>query len=467
MRLPQGRSLVREVIGVVIATQLLCAALLAGLALLHERRIHLRTFDVRVQGRSDSLLGAIQDAEDPNDTVRVDPAELTLPEGDVYAVYNPEGRLLGTSNDAPWPLIARRGAGFHDVALGDQRYRVLQVEAMRVIDRAENGGVGLRRPVTIVYASSEGRVWHEIFEAVRFYLLAIAFATAASVAFVAVLLRKTLSPLSELVEAAGSLAPPMLDFAVPTSAMRMRELRPLANVLADTRNRLKDAFAKEQRFVSDAAHELKTAVAVVRSSVQLLMLKRRSAPEYEAGLERVLADNRRVEALIAQMLELAAVDERTMAESTPPLDLNQVVQAVVEHLEPLALQHRVKLRIHAGAGLAIRMRPEDARSVLTNLVLNAVQHSPAEAVVTITVLQEHGRNVSLRIADQGAGIAPEALPHLFERFYREDRSRSRATGGAGLGLSICKSIVERSGGSIDIRSSEGEGTEVTVIFMSA
>lgn len=455
----------RQVVAVVIAAQLLCAILLAALALLHERRTHLRTFDVRVQGRSDSLLGAIQDAEDPEDSVQVDREELPQVEGDVYAVYNQNGRLLGSSSNAVPQLIARYGDGFRDVQVNRRRYRVLQSEALRIIDRAENGGVGLRRPVTIVYASPQGEMWRSIFEAVRFYLIAIAAATVVTVLFVGLLLRRTLSPLSALTAAAGRLVPPSLDFAAPASVTSVRELRPLAEVLATTMNRLREAFAKEQQFIGDAAHELKTAVAVVRSSVQLLMMKRRTAAEYEVGLDRILSDNARVEALVSQMLELASVDEAPQTEA-PPLRFDEQVQTVLQHLQPVAEQHGVRLRSSC-CETQISLRPADARTLLSNLILNAVQHSPTGETVDITLTRTaHGRPM-LRVLDQGPGVSKEALPHLFDRFYREDTSRSRETGGAGLGLSICKSIVDGAGGLITIENRPGGGTEVKVVFISA
>jgi signal transduction histidine kinase len=462
---PGSRSLIRQTIGIVVTAQILCAALLCGAAVLYERHTRLRALDISLQGHSDSLLGAIQDAEDPDDNVSIDPTELKLPENDIYAVYNQGGRLLGSSHAAPPMLIGRHADEFRDMKTGRTTYRVFQREAMRVIDRAENGGVGLKRPVTILYASSERNLWHEVLEAVRFYLLAIVFATAVTVFLVSVLLSRALAPLSELALAAAGLAPPELVFNAPASVMQVKELLPLANALTDTVGRLREAFAKEQRFVGDAAHELKTAIAVVRSSVQLLMLKRRTVEEYGTGLERVLEDNGRVEALVAQMLQLASV-ENTSGEGAYALELSELTATALDRLRPIAEARGVLLLLTPPPAVQVRLLPERAFVLVSNLVLNAVQHSsPGQTVsVSLTVQQ---RSVMLEVVDAGTGISPEALPHLFERFYREDRSRSRDTGGTGLGLSICKSIVEGVGGSISVESEPGRGTHVTVVFISA
>ena len=465
MKRPGSRSLIRQTIGIVVAAQILSAALLCGAAVLYQRHTRLRALDISLQGRSDSLLGAIQDAEDPEDNVSIDPAELKLPENDVYAVYNQGGRLLGSSYAAPPLLIGRHADEFRDVKTGRTTYRVFQREAMRVIDRAENGGVGLKRPVTILYASSERYLWHEVLEAVRFYLLAIVFATAGTVFLMSVLLRKALAPLSELALATAGLAPPELAFTAPASVVQVRELLPLAKVLTDTVGRLREAFAKEQRFVGDATHELKTAIAVVRSSLQLLMLKRRTVDEYAAGLERVLEDNGRVEALVAQMLQLASTED-TSAESASALDLSELTASALERLRPLAETRGVLLDFVRPAAIPVRILPERGFALVSNLVLNAVQHSsPGQTVVVSLTARQ--KSVMLQVIDTGSGISPEALPHLFERFYREDRSRSRDTGGTGLGLSICKSIVEAAGGSISLESAPGRGTRVSVAFISA
>ena len=462
----KSHSLIRQTVAFVMFAQLLCAALLCGAALLHERQTRLRALDVQLQGRSDSLLGAIQDAEDPDDNVLIDPAERRLPEDDVYAVYTRDGRLLGSSPGAPPELIARHAEGCRAARIGRTRYRLLQREGMRVIDRAENAGVGLQRPVTIVYASAENHLWHEIFEAVRFYLLVIAFATGLTMITVAVLLRRALSPLSELALAAGQLTLPALAFRAPSSVLRVRELRPLAEVLTDTVSMLREAFAREARFVGDAAHELKTAIAVVRSSVQLLMLRPRTVEEYAAGLGRVLEDNSRVETLVAQMLQLASTEQDAAANALL-VDLGEVIATTLERLRPFAEERGVPLHCHPSPVPSVRLLPERGLALITNLVLNAVQHSAAGSPVTVTLTNARDREVVLQVSDAGAGIAADALPHIFERFFREDRSRSRDTGGAGLGLAICKSIVEAAGGSIAAESSPGHGTRITVIFITA
>jgi len=462
----KARSLTRQTATIVLTAQMLCALALSGLAVLHEGHTRLRAFDVRLQGRSDSLLGAIQDAEDPAATVRIDPTELSLPDEDIFAVYNQGGTILGSSLNAPARLILRSKDGFRDVQVEGVHYRVLQREALRVIDRAEFGNDGLKRPITILYASPKTHIWHQIFEAASYSLLAIFLAAALTVSCVVFFLRRALQPLSDLAVAASQLSLPSLMFEPPPSVLQVRELRPLAEVLSDAVMRLREAFEKEHRFVGDAAHELKTSIAVVRSSVQLLMLKRRTPDEYSAGLERVLEDNIRVESLAAQMLQLARTEESS-TESPAPLDLGEAAKEVLRHLEPLAKDQSLELQFDCLPEMLVRLPEDRARALISNLLLNAIQHSRPGMSVVICVRRQSSRCVVLEVADSGSGIGPDALPHIFERFYREDRSRSRDTGGTGLGLAICKSIVEAAGGTITITSQVDVGTTVIVVFSAA
>lgn len=454
------QSLIRRIMSLVLTAEFLCAIAFSGTALWHERRSRMRALDVMVQGRSDSLLGAIQDAEDPEDNVIVDPLELEVPSSDIYAVYNQGGRILGSSKNAPNAPVERGYAGLSDRFVGGRAYRVLERDALRVIDRAENGGIGLRRPVTIVYGTPLAPVQHQIREAARFYGLMSVALIAMTAAVIILSLRKVLYPIEELAIRAGNVSKTSLRFEAPESALRVRELAPLAKTLSDTMTSLRNAFEHEQRFVGDAAHELKTAVAVVRSTIQVLSMRSRSSEEYAQGLERLLQDNQRVEDLVSQMLTLARMEQSTELE-TVTIDFGEVVRLTIDKLASFAEAHSVVVKLEAETGILVRLPSENADVLLSNLIVNAVQHSDAGSEVRVELRRETGRAV-LRVRDSGTGIAASALPHIFERFYREDSSRSRDTGGAGLGLAISKSIVQSAHGTISVESTRGVGTLVVV-----
>ena len=459
-----SRSITRQTVGIVLLAQILCALVLATATVWHEWHGRMHALDVQVAGRSDSLLGAIQDAEDLESNITIDPAELRLPPDDRFAVYSESGRLIGRSERGG--LLPQDGPpGMTVLRLEGVLYRVLRRPALRIIDRGEHRGIGLRRPVVMVYAVPETHVLHETFEAVAFSLTTIAVLALVTGFLTTWLLRSTLRPIRDLAFAAQQVSPSSLQFEAPQSALQVDELRPLATTLSTLIDELREAFAKEQRFVGDAAHELKTAVAVVRSAVQLLMLRRRSEGEYVAGLEQLLLDNDRVEMLVASMLDLARL-EQGPAVATPLLDLADAAQRACSTMQPVAEMHGVRLVMRSAEGVTVRLHADRAETLVTNLLSNAIRHSPAGYEVVVSVSRTDGMGL-LTVVDTGSGIRAEALPHVFERFYRDDPSRSRASGGTGLGLAICKSIVEAAGGNIAIESVVGKGTRVTVSFSIA
>ncbi len=457
------RSITRQTVTIVLVAQLMCAALLSVLVLAHERSERLKALDATIGGRTDSLAGAIQDAEDDAANVFVDPAEFHLPRGDRYIVYSASGQILGQSSPAPADLLAQKTPGFRDEHGSGLAYRVHQRAAMRIIDRSETNGVGLRRQVVIVYATPEAHLLHEAREAARFYLIAILLSTGLVAAFVTVLLRRALRPVTELTAAAARIEAPDLQFHPPSSVMSVRELAPLAVVLDHVARSLREAFAKEQRLLSDAAHELKTAVAVARSSIQVLLLRPRSLHEYTEGLVEVLEDNGRLEAVITQMLQVSEVAEAGPSDHDTT-DLSAVARDCIARTSSMATLAGVELQRLAEAPVLVSLSRTRAEILVTNLTANAIQHSAPGMVVTVSVFRE-GRSAVLRVRDTGEGISAEALPHVFERFYRQDASRSRKTGGTGLGLAISKSIVDAAGGAISLTSHAGQGTEATVTFM--
>jgi len=139
---------------------------------------------------------------------------------------------------------------------------------------------------------------------------------------------------------------------------------------------------------------------------------------------------------------------------------------VFENLTSFAEARSVTLKLAEEAGILVPLSAEKAEILMSNLIVNAIQHSIEGAEVCVD-MQIIGERAVVRVRDTGTGIATEALPHIFERFYREDSSRSRNTGGAGLGLAICKSIVQSVGGSISVESDPGVETVATISFSMA
>jgi signal transduction histidine kinase len=455
-------SLSRQLIVGVLLAEFLCAALFSWIAIEHEIHGRRRAFDVVLRGRADSVLGAVRDAEDPEDNAIVDPTELVLPKHDLYEVVSPSGRVLGQS---PGPaLLAALGsaptADYFDFRVNAERYRGYRLNGMRVIDRDDNGGI--RRPVTVFYAAPTRNIWNETLEAVRFYLVTSTLLLAGTGVALIWFLRRRLSPLQELAAIAGRVSTRSWEFVPPNIVLQTSELAPIAHSIEELLAGLRESFERQRQLTGDAAHELKTSIAVLKSSLQLLSMNPRTTEQYESGLENLLVDTERMEDLASRMLALARLEEAP-AESSESSDLYVSVRNVAERLRPLANLKKISLDVRGIGTAKIPIPTEDAEVLCSNLMMNAMQHSSADQYIVATI-DLHDGVTELRVKDQGDGIPETALPHVFDRFYRADRSRSRNSGGAGLGLSICKAIVERSGGTIHIQSAPGLGTEVTATW---
>jgi signal transduction histidine kinase len=455
------RSLSRRLISSVLLVELVFAVAVIALAAGYERHAHMHSFDIMLQGRADSLLGAVQDAEDPADNVMLDRTGLQLPPDDVYEVRDSGGRLLGRSPN--W-----QGPDPHDVESSEYRiyrtrvngrhYRVLALRGLRVVDPGDKGG-GVPRHILIFYGAPTAQVWHQVRNAIVFFSLSNLILLAVTGVLMAWLLHRGLAPMRQLATEAENISIHRWSFQPPESAVETRELAPLAFALSAAMQRLEASFSQQRRFVSDAAHELKTAVAVVKSSLQLLTMRQRTTEEYKAGVEVSLADCERMEEIVARMLTLARAEQPAIAEHGSAIsDLAAAAAATAQHFQSMAEIRSVTLTPAVSQPVFVPLSTEECALLCSNLLLNALQHSPPQTEVKVLLLQSKALMVELHIEDRGDGIEPELLPHVFERFSRGDPSRSRNTGGTGLGLAICKAIVDKAGGTIALQSDPGQGT---------
>ena len=254
--------------------------------------------------------------------------------------------------------------------------------------------------------------------------------------------------------AAGNLAE---RIAAPDAA---RELRELAEVLNSTFARLDAAFAEQRNFTADASHELRTPIAALVTAMQGLLTRERTGEEYRETVEACLRTVQQMRKLTESLLALARFDAGQETPRRDPVDMADVARASAELLRPLAEERRIALRIET---LPAELRGDEQRlgQVVTNLVGNAIHYNREGGEVRVVTAAD-GAAVWVSVADNGPGIAAEHLPHVFERFYRADKARSWSEGRSGLGLAICKAIVDAHGGTIEATSTEGAGAKFVV-----
>ncbi len=280
-------------------------------------------------------------------------------------------------------------------------------------------------------------------------------------------IRRTLVPLTNVTDTVESIDAGNLSERLP-DMQGQAEIDRLAHSFNRMLGRLEQSFlaeqeAKEQmrRFIADASHELRTPLTSIHGFLEVLLRGAAKQPEQlDQSLRSMNGESRRLRKLVQDLLLLANLD-RTPELRTAPTDLNQVLTEMEPQLRVLAQDRAVQLDLRPIPTLMLDT--DKMKQVVLNLVHNAVQHTDP-AAGRIVMKTTSGRDgVTLSIADNGTGIAPEHLARLFDRFYRVDESRSRLHGGTGLGLSITKSIVEHHGGTIQARSEAGQGT---VFFVS-
>jgi len=230
-------------------------------------------------------------------------------------------------------------------------------------------------------------------------------------------------------------------------------------VLNSTFARLETAFAQQKQFAADAAHELRTPVSVILTQTQLALARERDAAGYKQTVEACQRAAQRMRRLIESLLELARFDAGQEGLRRTDFDFAKTVSDSVELVQTLAEEKSVKIISEASpleiSGDAVRLA-----QVVTNLLTNAIQYNRPGGEVRVELDSENGLAV-LKISDTGQGIAPDDLSRVFERFYRADQSRTGA-GNAGLGLAICKAIVEAHGGTLEVASELQRGTTFTV-----
>jgi signal transduction histidine kinase len=240
------------------------------------------------------------------------------------------------------------------------------------------------------------------------------------------------------------------------------DLQGSLNQLTEERDRVTGLLKARRELVASVSHELRTPVATVRGYVEAALRRGDHLPgELRADLETVEAEIRRLQRLIEDLFTLARAEVGRLELRLEPTDIRQVVQHTVDTAAPLAWnQWRVQVVAEAGPDLApARVDAERLQQVLSNLMSNAVRHTPPGGLVAAAVAADDGI-VRVDVRDTGAGIAPEDLPRVFERFYR-GRDEEGAEG-AGLGLAVAKELVEAMGGTVEARSIAGEGSCFTI-----
>ena len=226
---------------------------------------------------------------------------------------------------------------------------------------------------------------------------------------------------------------------------------------------IQTAMDRQRAFVADASHELRTPLSLIRANAELLQ-RGRDAPVSAniSSVDDIIGETDRLSGLVGQMLSLARSDSGEETFAMAPLDLQALAEETAHQMRLLAEPKGISLHVDSAAAVVVNGDETRVRELIMILLDNAIKYSDDGAGPVNVRVQRNGTNAILRVGDAGRGIPPEALPRIFDRFYRADKARSRNTGGSGLGLAIAKWIVEAHNGTIAIDSAPNRGAVVTV-----
>jgi len=318
-----------------------------------------------------------------------------------------------------------------------------------------------RHPGLVLQVARYTRLLHKREASVRKYLfvsLGMAVLLAALGGWF--LASRSLKPIDDTVAELSGIQSRNLGERLQVGAVR-DELDRLRAAINGMLERIEAAFGKLQGFTADAAHELRTPVTALQCRLEVALNKARSESDYQDALGDALEQASALGGLIENLLFLARMDAEDGPPATERVNLAELFAQLAEPFGILAEQKGVTLEIDCAKDCTIHGEPMLLRRLFGNLLDNAVRYTPSDGRVTVAAGGEDAQCL-VTVANTGAGIEPEALGHVFDRFYRADPSRSREAGGTGLGLSIARRVIELHGGRIAVESTPGEGTTVHV-----
>lgn len=391
------------------------------------------------------------------DEVKVDPAAIEL-SSDVYVqIWGVDNKLqtglrtLEGFSDRPFDpngfLLDK--PVYRNIQAGSQSLRVVSVPLVRNDHRVATLQVAVS--LSVVDAARVG------LERTLAFILVVAVLIAGNAAWLT--LGQTLKPLKNIAETAEQInRADDLSRRIPYDGQPDDEIGSLVASFNQTLERLEILFTSQQRLLADVSHELRTPLTVIKGNADLM---RRMKSLDEESLTSIDQEAGRLSRLVGGLLLLAQAESGKLALVEKPVELDLLVTEVFQEMSILA-GNRIRLHLNEIDQVIVNGDRDRLKQVFINLVANAIQYTPTggEVFISLEKIKDQAR---LICRDTGPGIPAEDLPHIFERFYRAEKSRTRGRStGFGLGLSIANWIVERHGGRIEVNSKEGEGTAFAI-----
>jgi heavy metal sensor kinase len=379
------------------------------------------------------------------------------PGGDLFQVCDAEGQLLYRSvplesNNIPIALPA---------TLSKPRFETMSVEEHILRFYSQR--------ITVhgnLYTVQVAVLMNEAFEALGRFRIILLFAAPLLLAAASAggywISKRALAPVDEISQAAQRISIENLTerLQVPKTG---DQLQRLSETLNEMLSRLEASVRRITQFTADASHELRAPVSLIRTTAEVAAMKRdRPAAEYLEALDEILEESERTSQVVDSLMLLARTDSGKEALDLAQVDARTIVREAAEQGERLAKNQGVQFHVDmTNDPVPVYADTETLRRALLIFMDNAVKYTPQGGAISVSLTRKDGFAIA-DVADTGIGIDPKDVSHIFDRFWRADKARSREHGGAGLGLSIAKWIVDVHGGSIAVQSVPGKGSRFTI-----
>lgn len=419
--------------------------------LLGDRVRALRTVMLNRPGNTAALQQEVEEEWEAHERTRV---HMRIVDDGGHVIVETPGMSQLLPPSAFPPPDPEPGTGA-DVDSGQRRsFRVLSVEGV-------DGRV--KRPRYVIQVAMDRSLEMELHAGYRknlLFVLGTALLVCAAIGYQ--IARRGIQPIHQITETARHIRPTNLGERITLDGLPA-ELHTLADTFNQMLDRLEESFARLSRFSADLAHELRTPVFSLRGEIEVALSKSRTPEEYREVLGSNLEECGRLAHMIDRLLFLARAENPETQVKKEPCDLGHELASVCEFYGLPAAEAGVRLAVAVDEMVQADLDRSLFQRAVGNLVANALAHTPRGGSVTLTTRSDN-KSTRIEVSDTGCGISVEHLPHVFDRFYRADPTRSSKNGSVGLGLAIVRSIMDLHGGSVKITSEVGRGTRVTLIF---
>ena len=377
---------------------------------------------------------------------------IRITRGDGHVVY-----ASGKPRDGSFDPVAVPAPSLHRP--GEFLRKESLLKGSVLIAAQTYAGAGDSRYVVEVGVST-ARTEETVSQVLLMLAIGLPIAVCVAVAGGFILVRRALKPVDNLSQKAAAITQHSLSERLPV-VRTGDELERLSVSLNLMISRLEDAINSSKQFVADASHELRTPLAVLRGELENLAQDSQLKSHTRETLGSALEEVDRLAEIVEGLLALSRLDTGEAQAEWVRFDLAALVATTADQMSLLAEDKHITVTCDSSAPVLIEGDRARLKQVVVNLLDNAIKYTPSGGRIKLKIAQEEGSAV-LDVADDGIGIPPEALPHVFKRFFRVDGSRSRDQGGAGLGLSIVKSICDAHGARVEVSSTPGQGSRFRI-----